>query len=69
MFSLLGAWVQLLVGELRSYKLCSAAKKKKKEEMYFKIKEKKKKEFPGCLVVRTPRFYCCGPGFGPWLGN
>ena len=68
MFSLLGAWVQLLVGELRSYKLCSAAKeKKKKEEMY--LKKKKKKEVPGCLVVRTPRFYCCGTGFGPWLGN
>ena len=26
------AWVQSLVGELRSYKLCSAAKKKKKEK-------------------------------------
>ena len=25
-----GAWVQSLVGELRSHKLCNAAKKKKK---------------------------------------
>ena len=26
-------------------------------------------EFPGCPVVRTPRFHCHGPGFNPWSGN
>ena len=28
------------------------------------------REFPGCPVVKTPRFQCRGPGgFHPWLGN
>ena len=27
------------------------------------------REFPGGLVVRTPRFHCQGPGFDPWSGN
>ena len=31
--SLLRAWVQYLVGELRSYKLCSMSKKRKKKEL------------------------------------
>lgn len=24
--------------------------------------------FPGRAVVRTPAFYCQGPGFNPWWG-
>ena len=26
-------------------------------------------EFPGGPMVRAWHFYCCGPGFDPWLGN
>ena len=26
-------------------------------------------DFPGCPVVRTPRFHCWGPGFDPWQGT
>ena len=26
-------------------------------------------DFPGGLVVRTPRFHCRGRGFDPWSGN
>ena len=27
------------------------------------------RDFPGCPVVRTWRFHCCGPRFNPWLGT
>lgn len=30
-----------------------------------KRKKSKSKEFPGGLLVRTQRFYCCGPGSVP----
>ena len=29
---------------------------------------RKRREFPGSPVVRTPGFYCWGPRFDPWLG-
>ena len=36
--SLPRAWVQSLVGELKSHKLCSVARKKKKKNIYIYIK-------------------------------
>ena len=37
---------------------------------YYQIKSdvKRKREFPGGLVVRIQRSHC-GPGLGPWLGT
>ena len=32
-------------------------------------KEPMSREFPGGPVVKTLRFHCRGPGFGPWSGN
>ena len=31
--------------------------------------KKKKKDFPGGPVVKTPHFQCRGQVFDPWLGN
>ena len=34
-----------------------------------KIKEEKRRDFPGDPVVKTLPFHCRGCGFDPWLGN
>ena len=32
-------------------------------------KQKRKRDFPGGPVIRTPCFYCMGPRFDPWSEN
>ena len=40
-----------------------------KSEKNINIKKKRRGEFSGSPVVRTPRFHCRRPRFNPWLGN
>ena len=54
------AWVQSLVGELRSCKPSSLVRKQNKS---------KNRDFPGSLVAKTPCSQCRGPGFHPWSRN
>ena len=37
--------------------------------MSFNFRNKTRRKFPGCLVVRTPSLHHCGPGSAPGLGS
>ena len=34
-----------------------------------RCRTKKRRDFPGGPVVKTPHFHCRGRGFDPWLEN